>query len=445
MNVTRLLHRISGAAAVLLMLGFVSLAPVTAASAATGADVASLATANITKTAGTCANNPTYNSLGGSEFEHSCDGNNGTPEYWCADFAMWVWQNAGYYTGGLDAGAASFYTYGQNNGTLHTGTGYTPQVGDAVEYGSTQDSEIHHVGIVTAVNADGSVDTVNGDWGGTTGTGSMAGFAVSSSVVKITLPAGQTSVGSVPSTVDTKDGYKIVGYTTPVTGSGSFGTNPYTAPQVCGSGYGIIDSHDLGSATVFLLYNGSTGSNCVTTLVKNPSGPVALNANLTVQGGSPVTDTGTYTDYAGPVSAAAANSCVQWGGSYAGTSWTSPWGHCGTGAPTPSPATGNPYTAGQVCGSGYTVTDSHALGNATVYLLYNSATGNNCVTTLADNPSGAVSMNATLAVQGGSSGSNPGSFTYYAGPVVENAPTACVMWGGGYGTTSWTSPWSHCG
>jgi hypothetical protein len=329
-NVIRLLRRISGAVAVALMLGFVSLLPATAASAATGADVAALATANIGKTAGTCANTPTSNSLGGAEFTHSCDGGTGgTPEYWCADFAMWVWQNAGYYTGGLDAGAASFYSYGQNNGTLHTDTGYTPQVGDAVVYGSTQNTGIHHVGIVTAVNADGSVDTVNGDWGGTSVNNNMAQFATSSSVVKITLAAGQRAVGSVPSNVDTADGYKIVGYTTPVTSGTTFGTNPYTASQVCGSGYGIVDSHDLGSATVFLLYNSATGNNCVTTLVKNPSGPVSLNATLAVQGGSSGSDPHSYTYYAGPVVEYAPAACVEWGGSYGSTSWTSAWSHCG--------------------------------------------------------------------------------------------------------------------
>ncbi|GAA1950002.1 hypothetical protein GCM10009738_24330 [Kitasatospora viridis] len=428
-------------------MGLATLLPAAGASAATGTGAAQLASANIGKSAGTCANNPTYNSLGGSQFEHSCAGGySGGPEYWCADFAMWVWQNSGFYTGGLDAGAASFQTYGLNNGSQHTAADYRPQVGDAVEYGSTLDSAIHHVGIVTAVNADGSVTTANGDWGGTTGTGTMAGFAVTSSVVQITIPAGQTSVGSEPSTVDTADGYYIVGYTTPVTsGSGSTGANPYSPTQVCGSGYGVIDSHDLGSAVVYLLYDGTTGYNCVTTLAKTPSGAVAMNATLAVQGGSSATNPGNFTYYAGPVTAYAPNSCVQWGGSYAGSSWTSSWDHCGTGTPTPGPGSGNKYTAAQVCGSGYAVIDSHGLGNATVDLLYNASTGDNCVVTLAAEPSGPVAMNATLAVQGGSSASNPGNFTYYAGPVIEHAAATCVQWGGSYAGTSWTSGWSHCG
>lgn len=120
-------------------------------------------------------------------------------------------------------------------------------------------------------------------------------------------------------------------------------------------------------------------------------------------------------------------------------------GPTATGAPTPSPVAANPYSPGQVCGSGYGVIDSHSLGDATIYLLYNNATGVDCVVTLAAHPSGAVPMNATLAVQGGASTSNPGNFDYYAGPVTEHAPRICVSWGGSYRGTSWTSAWSHCG
>ncbi|WP_198042326.1 hypothetical protein [Kitasatospora azatica] len=116
-----------------------------------------------------------------------------------------------------------------------------------------------------------------------------------------------------------------------------------------------------------------------------------------------------------------------------------------TPTPSPSPVATNPYSPGQVCGSGYGVIDSHGLGEATIYLLYNNATGVDCVVTLAAHPNGAVPMNATLAVQGGASTSNPGNFVDYAGPVTEHAPHICVSWGGSYRGTSWTSGWSHCG
>jgi hypothetical protein len=110
-----------------------------------------------------------------------------------------------------------------------------------------------------------------------------------------------------------------------------------------------------------------------------------------------------------------------------------------------SAGTPNKYTAAEACGSGFSVVDHHALTGATIYLLYNNSTGYNCVVTLATYVKGAVSMNATLTVQGGSSASDPGSWTYYAGPVTEHAPSSCVEWGGTYKGSSWTSGWSHCG
>ncbi|MBB5078092.1 protein kinase domain-containing protein [Nonomuraea endophytica] len=116
--------------------------------------------------------------------------------------------------------------------------------------------------------------------------------------------------------------------------------------------------------------------------------------------------------------------------------------------PTPKPSTKpNPYTVGQVCGSGFKTVNSHALGDkATIYLMYNSAQGKNCVVTMSRllYP-GKVSMNAILQVKGGGSGANPGSFTAYAGPVRLAALKKCVIWGGSWGNLSWKSGWSHCG
>ncbi|KQV16024.1 hypothetical protein ASC99_28930 [Kitasatospora sp. Root107] len=109
------------------------------------------------------------------------------------------------------------------------------------------------------------------------------------------------------------------------------------------------------------------------------------------------------------------------------------------------PPAGKSYSPVQVCGSGFNVIDSHSLGGATVYLLYKGATGDNCVTTIANDPSGPVPMNATLALKDGGSASNPGSFTYYAGPVTKRAANTCVQWGGSYQNSTWTSGWTHCG
>ncbi|WP_433517735.1 serine/threonine protein kinase [Nonomuraea sp. CA-143628] len=111
--------------------------------------------------------------------------------------------------------------------------------------------------------------------------------------------------------------------------------------------------------------------------------------------------------------------------------------------PTASPKP-NTFSATAVCGSGFKVIDSHTLGsNATIYLLYGN--GKNCVVTMSKLVyPGKVSMNATLQVKNGGSGSNPGKFTAYAGPVRVAAVKKCVIWGGSWGTASWKSGWSHC-
>ncbi|SDE50513.1 M23 family metallopeptidase [Glycomyces harbinensis] len=108
---------------------------------------------------------------------------------------------------------------------------------------------------------------------------------------------------------------------------------------------------------------------------------------------------------------------------------------------------GNPYTAGEVCGSGYSQINQHALGTVgAVFLLYNSSNGYNCVVTLkytsVGNPS---AVSASLQVEGGTVTKDSGSFSYYAGPVKKSAPNTCVKWGGSVGSTTWTSAWSHCG
>ncbi|MGV9328874.1 N-acetylmuramoyl-L-alanine amidase [Streptosporangium sandarakinum] len=116
-----------------------------------------------------------------------------------------------------------------------------------------------------------------------------------------------------------------------VGGSGSGGTNPYTAQEVCGSGYSVIDSAALGTAgTVYLLYNASNGYNCVATLKKTSLGTeTATTAYLEVQGKTRVTDSGNYGYYAGPVRAAAADKCVKWGGKAGSSTYDSPFEHCG--------------------------------------------------------------------------------------------------------------------
>ncbi|WP_431899446.1 M23 family metallopeptidase [Nonomuraea sp. bgisy101] len=107
----------------------------------------------------------------------------------------------------------------------------------------------------------------------------------------------------------------------------------------------------------------------------------------------------------------------------------------------------NPHTAQSVCGSGYKVVDSAALGTAgTVYLLYNSGNGSNCVATIKKTSLGqATAVSAYLEVQGKARAADTGNFAYFAGPVRGSAPGKCVKWGGKVGSAVYDSPFEHCG
>ena len=102
-------------------------------------------------------------------------GNANLDEEWCADFAAWVWEQAGaavtyrYVNGDLNSSAASFYEWGVAKGTWHpVGSGYVPVPGDVAVYGlDTADLVASHVAVVigyqrgdrgpTAVNGDGDL------------------------------------------------------------------------------------------------------------------------------------------------------------------------------------------------------------------------------------------------------------------------------------------------
>lgn len=162
--------------------------------------VASLAVANEGK--GACSKN----SRGGRDFDSSCSGNGGQPEYWCADFARWVWGQAGAKdTAQLSAAAGSFYVYGENHHTLHT----APTVGDAVVFNYQGHGYADHVAIVSKVNSNGTIETVSGDWGGEHG--SEAHFSATSHVVR-NAPAYGHHVGTTPGIM----GMKISGYVSPL-------------------------------------------------------------------------------------------------------------------------------------------------------------------------------------------------------------------------------------
>ncbi|MEV6873314.1 sialidase family protein [Amycolatopsis sp. NPDC051128] len=98
----------------------------------------------------------------------------------------------------------------------------------------------------------------------------------------------------------------------------------------CGGGYSVIDSQPLGAAgTVYLSYNAANGKNCVSTMKSASTGTAtATSAYLEVKGSTRVTDSGSFGYFAGPVSAAAADKCVKWGGATGDQAYNSEFEHC---------------------------------------------------------------------------------------------------------------------
>jgi hypothetical protein len=101
-------------------------------------------------------------------------------EEWCADFAAWVWQQAGalvtfgYTTGDLSPSSASFYTWGVDHGTWHPlGDGYQPRPGDVAVYGLNVTTlvAVHVAVVIGYTEGDRGPDVVNGD-------GDKTGFSV---------------------------------------------------------------------------------------------------------------------------------------------------------------------------------------------------------------------------------------------------------------------------
>jgi hypothetical protein len=89
-------------------------------------------------------------------------------EFWCADFARWVWAQAGVTTdaSALTAGAGSFYEWGLAQHESIKADKGTPAAGDAVVFfpPGALSSYADHVGIVAGVNSGGTINLVNGDY-----------------------------------------------------------------------------------------------------------------------------------------------------------------------------------------------------------------------------------------------------------------------------------------
>ncbi|MFB8028655.1 MULTISPECIES: hypothetical protein [unclassified Streptomyces] len=98
---------------------------------------------------------------------------------------------------------------------------------------------------------------------------------------------------------------------------------------VCGSGYSVIDSKDLGPAVIYLTYNSSNGYNCVTTILDSyDGGAMWMGSSIQKSGGSELKDYGGYTRFAGPVYVSAPDTCIKWGGGVQDVVWKSGWEHC---------------------------------------------------------------------------------------------------------------------
>jgi hypothetical protein len=100
----------------------------------------------------------------------------------------------------------------------------------------------------------------------------------------------------------------------------------------CGTGYKVIDSTPVGNVgKVFLTWNESTGKNCAVTIRNTPGAKIYMGVELNIitdHETTPVSDTGQYTSYAGPVYMSARGYCTEWYG-VIGTATGSDSGHCG--------------------------------------------------------------------------------------------------------------------
>jgi len=96
-------------------------------------------------------------------------------EEWCSDFSKWAWEQGGVTAGlnDLNAGANSFYAWALAQGESPAADSGTPAAGDAVVFYPSgtigAGSYADHVGLITSVNSDGTVDMVNGDFLGSNG------------------------------------------------------------------------------------------------------------------------------------------------------------------------------------------------------------------------------------------------------------------------------------
>ncbi|MGW3994136.1 sialidase family protein [Amycolatopsis sp. NPDC004772] len=139
------------------------------------------------------------------------------------------------------------------------------------------------------------------------------------------VPLSQSSAGVLFEVGPTAHPYDAIRFATV--------TDDALGAPACGGGYSVIDSAPLGTGgaagTVYLSYNAANGQNCVSTMKNASAGTAtATSAYLEVKGSARQTDSGSFSWFAGPVKAAAADKCVKWGGSAGGQAYESEFEHC---------------------------------------------------------------------------------------------------------------------
>jgi hypothetical protein len=187
--------------------------------------------------------NPYSSAMHNNETSAGCPAGEYSEE-WCADFAAWVWRQAGvsfiYSTSdsNIDAYASSFYGWGLATGNWHPlSSGYQPQPGDVALYGSAQAGAGDHVGIVVGGTANDPT-VVNGDWA----------YPDFSDVYEVSDEMNTRRNGS---------GAPLTGYiSVPTASSGTGGTSPggATGPSSggpSGSGYEMAFQANTGSLIDF--------------------------------------------------------------------------------------------------------------------------------------------------------------------------------------------------
>jgi hypothetical protein len=95
-------------------------------------------------------------------------GNCDPSEWWCADFAEWVWRHAGVSPVPTTATARDVGQWAVDHGYFKerpSGQEGKPAVGDIVVFGAPADIGGGHVAIVYSVNSNGTITTINGDYG----------------------------------------------------------------------------------------------------------------------------------------------------------------------------------------------------------------------------------------------------------------------------------------